>query len=35
MQDGAVSELIGNDGKSSVLRKKRGASSRISADMDI
>ena len=33
MQDAAVSDLI--DGKSSVMRKKKGASSRISADMEI
>jgi len=33
LQDAGVSDLI--DGKSSVIRKKKGASSRISADMEI
>ena len=38
LQDGAVSELHGNtvgDGKSSVMRKKKGASSRLSDGMEI
>ena len=35
LQDAAVSDLVGVDGKSSVMRKKKGASSRMSDGMDI